>query len=187
MAGNKQKQLIHILKGQLIKQGELDEAGYRGLLRRNYEAESSKDLTYDQASQFIDDLKALGGVIVPRQPREEKQRGPYNWKWKKGQKKPEEITKMPNADQIALIEHLIFDIHWRLRDGFVRWLQKYLNRNLEEGKHWRVLIHTSKEAGYVIEAMKSMKARQKTEASIKAQAGQQFYDRPASGGGSYEW
>ncbi|MDA8106192.1 MAG: DUF1018 domain-containing protein [Nitrospiraceae bacterium] len=55
--------LVHILKGQLIKAGDLDEKGYRDTLRRDYDVESSAELSIDQLEHFIRDLEAMGGVI----------------------------------------------------------------------------------------------------------------------------
>lgn len=65
-ANTKQKQLIHILKAQLMKTGVIDEDGYRAMLSRLFDVSSSKELTYNQASDFIDELKKLGAVIVPK-------------------------------------------------------------------------------------------------------------------------
>ena len=191
-----QIKLIHIAKTNL----KISNEDYRALLIKfsptswdmDPEKPSCKAMTYAEASALIDHLRKKGFKIVKKPTSEAKQRNPYDWKWsKKGQRSTKQsapnIVTLPSTDQIGMIEDMILQCRWRLSDGFVRWLSKYLNRKLEDGKPWRVLIHTSREAQYVIEAMKGMLKRQQTEDSIKAQEGQQFYDRPASEGGRHSW
>jgi hypothetical protein len=60
----KQKQIIHILEQQLIRQGLLDEGGYRLMLRGLFGRESSKDLSLEEGSVLIDQLVKMGGVIA---------------------------------------------------------------------------------------------------------------------------
>ncbi len=60
----KQKQIIHILEHQLIGRGVIDEKGYRLILMGLFGKESSRDLTHAEASQLIDQLIEMGGVIT---------------------------------------------------------------------------------------------------------------------------
>jgi hypothetical protein len=53
MSDNKQKAMIHQLSGKL----NLDKELYREILQDRYKVNSSKDLTYRQASDFISYLK----------------------------------------------------------------------------------------------------------------------------------
>jgi Bacteriophage Mu, GemA protein len=67
----KQKQIIHILEQQLIRNGLLDEGGYRLVLRALFGRESSTDLSLEEGSVLIDQLVQMGGVIagVPKHGR----------------------------------------------------------------------------------------------------------------------
>ena len=56
MADKKQIQLIHVAKTQLA----LDDETYRETLEYRYNVSSSKDLTYNQASNFIGFLSEKG-------------------------------------------------------------------------------------------------------------------------------
>jgi hypothetical protein len=136
-ADNKQKALVHICKSQLIAKGVIDEAGYRALLRQWFDAESSRDLDYDQATVFIDELIKMGASIKKKR--------------KSKKKLPPDITQLPSPQQLRMIEHFKQDIRWKFSDGFNRWLKAYLKRDR---------IVTAKEANAVIEALKGMLARQ---------------------------
>lgn len=146
---NKQKQLIHICKAQLVEKGELDEEGYRDMMERHYGVRSSVYLTYNQAEAFINDMLKLGAVIKPkRRPR---------------RPQAPNVTAMVSPQELAKIEHLKQDIKWRFPDGYDRWIKKYLRKDR---------ITTSKEASKVIEALKAMLQRQNT--SIEMREGDSF-------------
>jgi hypothetical protein len=114
----KQTQLIHLARKQL----GLDDDVYRVMLSLHYNVSSSKDLTYDQATDLIDHFKRLGFKIVikPRtacsylcEPRQ------------KGIPLPENVVVLASPGQIAKLNHLIAGIKWRHADGFARWLKKF--------------------------------------------------------------
>lgn len=134
---NKQKQLIHICKAQLINLGKLSEDGYRDLMERHYGVRSSVYLTYNQAEAFINDLIKLGAVIKPkRRPRRPKSTN---------------ITVLVSPQELAKIEHLKADISWRHENGYFGLVKKILGKTT---------IATSREASKVIEALKSIRNRQ---------------------------
>jgi hypothetical protein len=63
-ATKKQKQIIHILKHQLIDKGLLDEEGYHQMLMKSFGKKSSRNLTREEASFLIGRLVKMGGVIT---------------------------------------------------------------------------------------------------------------------------
>lgn len=142
---NKQKGIIHILKAQLIVKGELSEEGYRALLARHYDVESSKDLSYEQATQFINDLKAMGGKIVPKRPARKNL--------------PPTVTELPSPEILRHIEHLKNDIHWFVHDRGSKFIKKFLKKDRPT---------TMKEAIKLVEVLKSLKARQQKDAAFDA-------------------
>ena len=186
-----QIKLIHIAKSKL----QLSDQEYRDLIVRftptsfdiDPDKPSCKGMTYQEAHDLIEHLKTRGFELVPKR-REEAQRKPYNWEKKPQpghypkQREEMDIPKLPTAWQIGMIECLRDDCVWHVADGFRRWLEKYLGRQLEEGKAWRTLVHTSKEAQYVIEALKGMKGRQARTAAAKADTGEQMHDTAMIGG-----
>ncbi|MBI5634882.1 MAG: DUF1018 domain-containing protein [Nitrospirae bacterium] len=177
-----QIKLLHIAKAKL----KITDEEYRALLIKfsptSWDMDpahpSCKAMTYAEASALIDHLKAKGFKIVRRggvPPTNTGQGDPAPTK----RKLPPSITQMVTNEQLKMILHLKADIRWRIMpDGYDRWLKKYMQ--IER-------VATAKQAQKVIEALKAMKARQQNEDSIKAQQGQQFYDRPASEGGNYRW
>lgn len=139
-ADNTQKKLIHMAKAQL----GIDEAAYRAVLVSRYHVMSAKELSYSQATDFIEYFKRLGFRIKgthksicrymcePRNRRE---------------KLPENVVLMVSPGQLAKIGRLRDDIHWKVQDGFARWMKKYFGVTT---------IRYSTEATMVIEALKSM-------------------------------
>lgn len=127
-----QSVLIHIAKKQL----GLPEEDYRAMLRNSFNAASSKELSYRQAGALIDEFKRLGFAIKP--------------KAKPSRAKAPNLIHMVSPQELAKIEHLTADVQWRFRDGYQRWLRKYLRKDR---------ITTSREASNVIEALKAMAQR----------------------------
>jgi hypothetical protein len=140
---NLQKQLIHIGIADL---GIPDE-DYRMMLAERFKgATSCLELNYSQASAFIDDLKKKGFRIRRRRNRNTaaRQHGTCG-------RTASNVVFLPTKQQLSLIEHLRQDVHWRVHDGYWRWMEKFLGRTY---------IKTEKEAQKVIEALKNMKAYQ---------------------------
>jgi hypothetical protein len=135
-----QIKLIHVAKHEL----RLDNDGYRTVLRALFRVETSKDLTYAQATEFIDHLQKLGFKIKSNRvappcahcaPRPKRDAIPDN------------AIYLVSPQQLYKIEHLSQDIKWKFHDGFQRWLRKYFN--IER-------VRLSMEASMVIEALKNM-------------------------------
>lgn len=130
-----QVKLIHIAIAKLNYSDE----EYRELLWGRYQVTTSKDLTYEQASDLIDYFKLKGFKIkkkctlcTPRQWRE---------------KLPENIIMLVSKQQLSMIEHLREDVRWHVHDGFQRWLEKRMGIKK---------VKTSIEANKIIEGLKNM-------------------------------
>lgn len=141
-----QIRLIHVAKSQL----KMGEDNYRAMLHAWYGVESSKALTYDQASMLIDELKRLGFTLRT------KRKAPDNPCWPcmprpYREKLPDNIVVLASAQQLRMIEHLAADIQWRRWNGFQLWIKKYFHIDQ---------VKTSIEASIVIEALKNMWKRQ---------------------------
>lgn len=112
MADKKQLQLIHIAKNQL----GLDDDTYIDTLQYRYNVSSSKDLTYNQASNFIGFLHEKG------------------FKFKKKArtlkvKKTGNIIELATPAQHKLIEVLKKNIVWKYENGYQLYIQKRLKIN----------------------------------------------------------
>ncbi len=150
----KQIKLIHVAKGQL----RLGDDTYRLMLRQWFGVETSKDLSYNQASTIIDEFKKLGFRLKT------KRTPPQNPCWPcaprtPGVPLPENVVVLASPGQLRMIEHLAADIAWRHWDGYRRWLMKYFKIDQ---------VRTSLEASAVIEALKDMWKRQNGCACKKA-------------------
>ena len=139
---NTQIKLIHIAKSQL----KIDEALYRSMLRRWFDVLSSKELTYAQATTFIDELKKKGFKIKRKNP----PKSPFAKGGLRGLKAPN-LIQLASPQELILIERLKADIKWQYHDGFGRWLKKYYGFER---------IKTRKEAQKVIEGLKKMRNRE---------------------------
>lgn len=130
-----QIRLIHVALHELGIQDE----EYRALLLTRYFAASCKELTYQEASDF------LNNYLV-------KERG-FRVKPKRHGRRPAapNVVQMVSPQQLALIWRLAADIRWRLHDGRYRMIKKLIGQDR---------IRTSREAYIVIEALKGMLARQ---------------------------
>ena len=130
MADKKQIQLIHIAKQQLA----LDDETYRETLEYRYNVTSAKDLTYNQASNFIGFLHEKG------------------FKFKK-KTKPLKVQKADNVIELAttrqhrLIEVLKNNIIWKYENGYELYIQKRLKINK---------VITKQDAFKVINALKAL-------------------------------
>ena len=130
MADKKQLQLIHIAKQQLC----IDEDMYRETLEYRYNVTSAKDLTYNQASNFIGFLSEKG------------------FKFKKKTKslkakKADNIIELATSAQHKLIEVLRNNIVWKAENGYELYIQKRLKINK---------VITKADAFKVINALKGM-------------------------------
>ena len=135
---HKQKVLIHIAKAQL---GLSDEA-YRELLMDRYPGcfeGSCRELTYKEAEDLINHFTGMG-FVIRKKKRKPLPRGI-----------PEVFTdKHPMAGKI---DRLRADVRWHFEDGYERFIKKMLKKDR---------ITTTAEASKVIEALKAMRARQRT-------------------------
>jgi len=134
---NLQKTLIHIGISDL---GISDE-DYRMMIEQRFGVRTCTKLQYAQASTFIDELKKKGFRI-----RKKRIRKPGIQE----KKIQSNVIFLPSRQQMGLIEHLRQDVHWRVHDGYFRWIEKFLGR---------AHIKNGKEAQKVIEALKAMKRR----------------------------
>ena len=150
----KQIKLIHIAKSQL----RMGDETYKLMLKEWYKVETSKDLSYNQASALIDEFKKLGFRLKTRRPE------PQNPCWPcaprtPGVPLPANVVVLASPGQLRMIEHLAADIKWHHWDGYRRWLRKYFK--VDE-------VRTSPDASAVIEALKDMWKRQNGCACKKA-------------------
>lgn len=130
MADKKQLQLIHIAKTQLA----LDDETYRETLEYRYNVSSSKDLTYNQASNFIGFLSEKG------------------FKFKKKvkplkAKKADNVIELATPRQHKLIEVLKGNIIWKVENGYELYIKKRLKINK---------VITKQDAFKVINALKAV-------------------------------
>ena len=128
-----QIKIIHVAKNQL----KIDDDLYRSMLRQWFDAASSKELTYEQASTFINELKKKGFKIKRSGRR------------LRGIKSPN-LIQLASPQELKLIEHLKQDIRWQYHDGFKRWIKRRFG--IER-------IKTRKEAQKIIEGLKAMRNR----------------------------
>ena len=135
-----QVKLIHIGIAAL----GIPDAVYRDLLWTRFGVKTCKDLSYEQASGLIDDLKQKGFRIERSKPR--RARGT------KKRLQSDNLIYLPSPGELALVDRLKAAVQWRNSDGYDRWVEKFL------GGHSR--LRTSKEVQKVIEALKAMKKRQ---------------------------
>ena len=129
---NKQKALIHMAVATL----GIDREDYRAMLVERYPScwtGSCTELTYDEASDLIDRLKAMGFEIKRRR-----------------NLCPKNVTKLASRDQLAMIARLEEEVAWRLPDGALRFRVKIIGRERPA---------TSRDADKLIEALKSMASR----------------------------
>lgn len=130
MADKKQIQLIHVAKTQLA----LDDETYRETLEYRYNVTSAKDLTYNQASNFIGFLSEKG------------------FKFKKKTKslkakKADNVIELATSAQHKLIEVLKNNIVWKVENGY----EFYIQKRLKISK-----VITKADAFKVINALKAM-------------------------------
>lgn len=130
-----QTKIIHIAKNQL----KLDDVLYRSMLRQWFDVGSSKELTYQQAAAFIDELKKKG-FRIKRTAKTQRQQ----------KRKPPNLIQLASPQELKLIEHLKADIRWQYHDGYERWIRRRFR--IER-------VRTRKEAAKIIEALKSMRNR----------------------------
>lgn len=122
----RQARYVHVLLGQV----GISDDEYREILRRDFGADTCKDLSRAQAAQLISDLVAL---TRPRPAPPRPRRG---------------VTTLATARQRQLLVDLVSEIEWRLDDGYERWLKA--NQSLEA-------VRTSAEAARVIRGLLAIK------------------------------
>jgi hypothetical protein len=134
----KQIILIHLAKTQL----GIAEDAYRYMLEYRYQVQTSKNLSYSQADDFITYFKRLGFRVKAKKPACSLCRPRI-----KREQIPDNVMYMVSPQQLNMIEHLKQDIKWRTWDGYHRWLQKYFGLTV---------IRLSVEASAVIEGLKGI-------------------------------
>lgn len=112
MANKKQIQLIHVAKQQLA----LDDEAYRETLEYRYNVTSAKNLTYNQASNFIGFLSEKGFKF-------KKKAKPLK------AKKADNVIELATPAQHKLIEVLKNNIVWKVENGYELYIQKRLKIN----------------------------------------------------------
>lgn len=130
MITKKQLQLIHIAKQQL----NIDDDLYRETLEYRYNVSSSKDLSYNQASNFIGFLSEKGFKF-------KKKNKPLK------AKKADNIIELATPAQHKLIDVLRNNIVWKAENGYELYIQKRLKINK---------VITKADAFKVINALKGM-------------------------------
>lgn len=130
-----QTKIIHVAKNQL----KLDDVLYRSMLRQWFDVGSSKELSYAQATAFIDELKKKGFRVRRAKGKEQRVKA-----------KPPNLIQLASPQELRLIEHLKADIRWQYHDGYERWIRRRFR--IER-------VRTRKEAAKIIEALKSMRSR----------------------------
>lgn len=127
-----QIQLIHIAKAQL----GLAEWDYRMIVmaQTKDKKQSSKELTYAEASGLIDYFKTLGFKIKSSPARRAKSPAAN-------------VVSLVSPEQTGMIQALAQQIAWRFADGYQRWLMKYLR--IER-------IATAAQASRAIEGLKQL-------------------------------
>ncbi len=130
MVDKKQLQLIHIAKSQLA----LDDDTYKETLQYRYNVSSSKELSYNQASNFIGFLSEKG-FKLKKKPRILKA------------KKADNVIELATPSQHKLIEVLKKNIVWKYNDGYELYIKKRLHINK---------VITKQDAFKVINALKAM-------------------------------
>ena len=145
----KQIQLIHIAKSQL----GLSEDDYRDIIRAQTKGKknSSKALTYFEADGLIAYFKTLGFKIQSNYIRtsgaaKRSRRQPANDR-RRARQTPANVVAIASRDQMELIDALVQKIHWRVEDGFQRWLTRYMK--IEK-------VKTAAQASRTIEGLKGM-------------------------------
>lgn len=128
-----QIQLIHIAKSELKLSDDL----YRDMLHGLFGAESSKDLSAEQADQLIDEFKARGFKLVPKHPRPAKR------------PKGKNVVHLASQAEIDKVNAVAGLIQWRAAGGLALFLEKRLG--IKGGK-----VRTAGEAFRAIEALKKM-------------------------------
>lgn len=141
----KQIQLIHIAQVQL----GLSDEKYRAIItgQTNGKKDSSRDLSYAEATAVIDYMVRQGFRIKPKFVDREKA---IKRAWKSGQR-PKNVFCLASHDQLNMVNALAAKIEWRFQDGFQRWMKKYIKIDQ---------IRTDDEASAVIEGLKGMLANQ---------------------------
>lgn len=138
----KQIQLIHIAQAQL----GLSDEKYRAIIagRTNGKKESSRDLSYAEATAVIDYMIRQGFRITSKYVSREQ--AAKRAQRRKG-KVAGNLVILASFDQLKMINALAAKIQWRFSDGFQRWMKKYMKIDR---------IKTEDEASAVIEGLKGM-------------------------------
>ncbi len=129
MVDKKQLQLIHIAKNQL----GLDDDTYRDTLQYRYSVSSSKELSYNQASNFIGFLSEKGFKLKKKRALKVK--------------KSSNVIELATPRQHKLIEVLKKNIIWEYEDGY----KLYIKKRLKIDK-----VITKEDAFKVINALKGI-------------------------------
>jgi Bacteriophage Mu, GemA protein len=155
----KQIQIIKIAQKEL----DIDNDSYREMLHSHFKVKSCTKLNYFQANGMIALLKEKGFKIKPaKKPAGRKACGRLKDRDTGKQKasRPRQagnMVRLASQAELQKIEVLSWLIHWRVKDGFTRWMSKRFS--IER-------VRTAQEAYRVIEGLKKM-----FENTMKAQYG----------------
>ena len=125
----------------VLSRNAIDDETYRWLLKNRYGVTSSKSLTRAQAGDLLDHLSG-------KTPIQTASRAPRRRLRREGRGTPTVVGLITTA-QREFIGELVSEIHWRVEDGYARWLQA--NQGLNRAPATRA------EAARVIEGLKHMK------------------------------
>ncbi len=136
---------------------DLSDDVYRDILEVRYGVRSSKDLTFDQAKDLIQDNEAKGFVITPSAKPAKKRH--YTGHVAHTRKPAERTTirgsahgviiSLATPEEIDKINEVAALISWRLKNGLALFLEKRMG--IKDGR-----VKTSAEAQLAIEGLKKM-------------------------------
>ena len=161
-----QIKLIHIAIAKL----KISDEDYRRELLTRYFAASCTELSYDEATDFINHLKTRGFRIITR-----RREGNGTLRKRKEASQFPNITQLPSPEILRHIEHLRDDIRWFAHDRGLKFIQKYLKKDRPS---------TMKEAIRLVEVLKSMRERQQKAAQPDVEC---YKDGCIRGKGKVEW
>ena len=160
----KQIQIIKIAQKELC----IDDDTYREMLKDQFKVKSCTKLSYFQARALIGELKKKGFKIKSaKKPADKKacRRLGSRDAGRREASRPRQagnMVRMVSQAELGKIDVLSWLIHWRVKDGFTRWMSKRFR--IEK-------VKTAREAYRIIEGLKKM-----FENSMKSKYGDNWPD-----------
>ena len=142
----KQKVVIKMAQGKL----QIDDETYRGMLDERFGVRSCTKLTFNQASEFIEELEGKGFTLIPGPSKAKRERTLPA----KGSRPPisrtdSKIVGLATRGELEKVDQVAALIQWRAEDGMAVFLEKRMK--IKGGR-----IRTSREAYLAIEGLKKM-------------------------------